>query len=433
MFALPGKRAGKMRINRQLRSLARVGRDRYEAILNATTEGIYGLDPDGCVTFVNAVAETLIGWTRQEQIGKHQHDLIHHSYPDGTPYPVAECPIYHTLRTGQPHSGEEAYLCKDGSFLPVTYTCVPLLGEKGEVTGAVITFSDRSVQLAERRYRALIEATSDYVWRCDPEGAVIEVDPQWLQSSGLSEADVLGWAWLDLHDPEEREKYLQHRSKGIESGKPFSSEYRLRGQDGEFDWYEERLVPVVDPDGVIVEWVGIGRDITERKSKEDELAAQALRDPLTKAFNRRQLHVAIQEEIARSLSSEESFSLLLVDADHFKAINDQHGHESGDQVLKQLVDVLSGGIRRTDTLARWGGEEFTILLPGARRANALRVAESLRARVNEAKFNVHQPVTVSIGLAEYKKDETAEALIRRADQALYKAKESGRNCVVAES
>jgi len=317
--------------------------------------------------------------------------------------------------------------------LPVTYTCVPLLGEKKQVTGAVITFSDRSLLLAERRYRALIEATSDYVWRCDPDGAVIEIDRQWLQISGLDEADVLGWGWLDLYDPDERENYLEHRLDGIRKGKPFSSEYRLQGSDGGLYWFEERLVPVVDADGVIVEWVGIGRDITDKKSKEEELQAQAFRDPLTKAFNRRQLHVAIDEEIARSQRSEECFSLLLIDADHFKAINDQYGHESGDQVLKQLVDVLSGGIRRTDTLARWGGEEFTILLPGARCANALRVAESLKARVNQTPFDVSRPVTVSIGLAEYKNNETADALIRRADRALYKAKENGRNCVVADS
>ena len=422
-----------MRINRQQLSWIRAGRDRYEAILDATAEGVYGLDRDGHVTFVNASAEALTGWSREEQIGKRQHDLIHHSYPDGTPYPVDSCPVYSTLQTGQPHSGEEAYWCKDGSLLPVTYTCVPLLGEKKQVTGAVITFSDRSLLLAERRYRALIEATSDYVWRCDPDGAVIEIDRQWLQISGLDEADVLGWGWLDLYDPDERENYREHRLDGIRKGKPFSSEYRLQGSDGGLYWFEERLVPVVDADGVIVEWVGIGRDITDKKSKEEELQAQAFRDPLTKAFNRRQLHVAIDEEIARSQRSEECFSLLLIDADHFKAINDQYGHESGDQVLKQLVDVLSGGIRRTDTLARWGGEEFTILLPGARCANALRVAESLKARVNKTPFEVSRPVTVSIGLAEYKNNETADALIRRADRALYKAKENGRNCVVADS
>ena len=411
----------------------RAGRNRYEAILDATAEGVYGLDSDGCVTFVNAAAEALTGWSRQEQIGKYQHELIHHSYPDGTPYPVAACPVYNTLRTGQRYSGEEAYWCKDGSLLPVTLTCVPVLEDNGKVAGAVITFSDRSLQLAERRYRALIEASSDYVWRCDPEGAVIEVDQQWLRLSGLSEAEVLGWGWLDLYDPDERENYRRHRSAGIENGKPFSSEYRSRNPDGGYGWFEERLVPVVDADGVIVEWVGIGRDITDRKSEEEELRAQALRDPLTKAFNRRQLHMVIEDQIGWSQRSGESFSLLLIDVDHFKAINDQHGHEVGDMVLKQLVEVLSGGIRRTDTLARWGGEEFTILLPGASRDDAFGVGESLRTRVSRTPFESSREVTVSIGLAEYKHGDTADALVRRADQALYEAKNNGRNRVIVAS
>lgn len=419
--------------SREQLPLVRAARDRYEAILEAAAEGIYGLDAAGCVTFVNAAAETLTGWPREEQIGKNQHALIHHSYPTGKPYPTASCPIYDTLRTGQPHEGEEAYWCKDGSLLPVNYICVPLLGGQGQVTGAVITFSDRTLQLAERRYRALVEASSDYVWRCDPEGAVIEVDQRWLRLSGLSEAKVLGWGWLALHDPDESENYRRHRSASIKKGKPFSSEYRIRDPAGGYGWFEERLVPVVDADGVIVEWVGIGRDITDRKSEEEELKSQALRDPLTQAFNRRHMLMAIDEEIQRSKRTHEDLSLLLVDADHFKAINDQHGHEVGDMVLKQLVEVLSGGIRRTDTLARWGGEEFTILLPGASRDDAFGVGESLRTRVSRTPFESSREVTVSIGLAEYKHGDTADALVRRADQALYEAKNNGRNRVIVAS
>lgn len=419
-----------MRIRRQKRSPVRAAYDRYEAILEAAAEGIYGLDAEGRVTFVNAAAEDLTGWPRQEQIGKYQHELIHHSYPDGAPYPVELCPIYDTLRTGETHSGEEAYRCRDGSVLPITFTSVPLRGKKGGIVGAVITFSDRTVQLAQRRYKALVEATSDYVWRCDPEGAVIEVDPVWLRLSGQSERDALGWGWMDLIPADERADYEQRRASGIKTGKPFSSEYMTRGPGGGYHWVEERLVPVVDADGVIQEWVGIGRDITDKKREEEELQTQALRDPLTKAYNRRHLQMAVEEEIARCQRSGEGFSLLLIDLDHFKAINDKHGHDAGDQVLRTLVEVLSEGIRRSDTLARWGGEEFAVLLAGARRADASRVAELLRSRVERWAFGFSFPVTMSIGVAEYQKDESVADLVRRADEVLYKAKNSGRNRVV---
>lgn len=411
----------------------RTARDRYQAILEAAAEGIYGLDASGRVTFVNAAAEALTGWTREEQLGKYQHELIHHSYPDGAPYPVESCPVYRTLRTGETHSGEETYWCKHGGMLPVAYTCVAKIDKNGDVVGAVVTFSDRTLQLAERRYRALIEATSDYVWRCDAEGGVIEVDPRWLELSHLSESDVLGWGWLDLFHPNEREEYEQRRAAGIASGKPFSSEYRVRSPGDEYYFFEERLVPVTDADGAIVEWVGIGRDITERKQREHDLQAQAMRDPLTRAFNRRQLYRAMEDEVVRAERSGELFSLLLLDVDHFKAINDEYGHDIGDHVLKKLVEVLSGLIRRTDTLSRWGGEEFAILLPGARCSGASRVAEALRTGIEQTPFGLARPVTISIGLAEYNPGNTAANLIRDADLALYRAKQGGRNRVVTEA
>lgn len=422
-----------MLTSQQPPSPKRAARDRYEAILEAAAEGIYGLDAGGRVTFVNAAAEALTGWPREEQLGTYQHELIHHSYPDGAPYPVESCPVYDSLRTGQPRSGEESYCCKDGSLLPITYTSVPLFGKSGEVAGAVVTFVDRTVHLAERRYRALVDASSDYVWRCDAEGGVIEVDRKWLELSRLSEADVLGWGWLDLFHPNEREEYERRRAAGIASGKPFSSEYRMRSPEDEYQFFEERLVPVTDADGAIVEWVGIGRDITERKQREQDLQAQAMRDPLTRAFNRRPLYRAMEDEVDRAQKRGEIFSLMLVDVDHFKAINDEYGHDIGDHVLKKLVEVLSGLIRRTDTLSRWGGEEFAILLSGAKRSGASKVAEALRSGVEQTAFGLARPVTISIGLVEYKRGDTAATLIKDADLALYEAKQSGRNRVVMDA
>jgi diguanylate cyclase (GGDEF)-like protein len=123
------------------------------------------------------------------------------------------------------------------------------------------------------------------------------------------------------------------------------------------------------------------------------------------------------------------FSVILFDVDQFKLVNDTHGHQAGDRVLVQLAGVASGQLRATDVLARWGGEEFVILVPEADGAMAYRVAEKLRAAIAHATFDEVGSVTCSFGVAQYVDGESAESLIARADRGLYGAKLHGRNRV----
>ena len=122
---------------------------------------------------------------------------------------------------------------------------------------------------------------------------------------------------------------------------------------------------------------------------------------------------------------------MLVDADHFKAINDQHGHHKGDEVLISLARALESGIRDSDTVFRWGGEEFVILLPLTNLQGALYVAETLREIVQQLSQQNLPQLTVSIGVAQHQADEDSDSLFKRMDEALYRAKTSGRNRVLA--
>jgi len=161
------------------------------------------------------------------------------------------------------------------------------------------------------------------------------------------------------------------------------------------------------------------------------LQLEASHDPLTGALNRSALAAILQSRIA-SLNQLRTLSLILIDIDHFKALNDTHGHTLGDTVLRQFVQVLGQRLRRADRIFRYGGEEFAVLVDADAR-NASDVAEKLRMAVAEYPFIDDYPITVSAGIAEARRSDTQHSLIERADRALYKAKAGGRNrCELAD-
>lgn len=157
-------------------------------------------------------------------------------------------------------------------------------------------------------------------------------------------------------------------------------------------------------------------------------------DPLTGLFNRRYTWELGQKEFLRSRRYLRPFSVLMLDIDHFKKLNDTYGHDSGDAALKALVDVCIDNLRSEDVCGRWGGEEFLVILPETNKEGALQVAERLREKISEKKVSVKKEeisFTVSIGVAQVTDDDlNIRSVINLADKALYEAKNKGRNCVV---
>lgn len=171
--------------------------------------------------------------------------------------------------------------------------------------------------------------------------------------------------------------------------------------------------------------------VNERtQALQDALAAAhtlAITDSLTHAFNRRQMETLVHDEVERAQRYEQPMSLIILDIDHFKKVNDNYGHPVGDRVLQKVSEILAGSLRQSDSLGRWGGEEFLILLPQIHVGAAASVAEKLRLAVCTTNFELKAPVTISLGVAELRADESAGEWITRADQALYLAKDLGRN------
>ena len=159
------------------------------------------------------------------------------------------------------------------------------------------------------------------------------------------------------------------------------------------------------------------------------LRQQATLDPLTGLSNRRAFDDVLCEELARTERTGASLALIFVDVDHFKDFNDQFGHISGDQALQQVASVLLAQARPYDQVARYGGEELTLILPNTERAAGMAVAERIRLAIQDFAWPVG-PITVSVGVATANNAVTGASLLKRADRALYQAKRAGRNCVV---
>jgi diguanylate cyclase (GGDEF)-like protein len=164
------------------------------------------------------------------------------------------------------------------------------------------------------------------------------------------------------------------------------------------------------------------------------LHVNAMTDPLTGLANRRHMTEKIHEEINRFSRTERLFSLILADVDYFKKINDDFGHECGDYILKSVAETMRANIRKHDSLARWGGEEFLFLLPETNLEGSLIIAEKLRKIVEESKIFYEDNkinITMTFGVASFSQSNGMDGSIKKADIALYKGKERGRNCVVA--
>ncbi|HEX2880068.1 MAG TPA: diguanylate cyclase [Polyangiaceae bacterium] len=166
---------------------------------------------------------------------------------------------------------------------------------------------------------------------------------------------------------------------------------------------------------------------------ERRMTEMALTDPLTGLYNRRQMSQRLQDEATRFQQRGTNFSIIVADIDHFKDINDHHGHAVGDRVLSHVAQLFSEGLRNGDAVARWGGEEFLMLLPGANLDAAEEVAQRLRSTAETRLAEVEgltQPLTVTFGVSNYAPSGSLEACLKAADEALYRGKASGRNRVV---
>lgn len=210
---------------------------------------------------------------------------------------------------------------------------------------------------------------------------------------------------------------------------PITTKFRLRMADDRLSWIALRAQPRKVNTGVL--WYGMMIDISEQMAEEQRLRQLSDTDDLTGVANRRKLMQRLDEEISLSNRHALPLSLMMLDLDHFKSINDTWGHLQGDQVLRDLARLCREMLREEDLVARLGGEEFALLLPLTPEPHCRQLAERLCERIADHDFGIGPGrITVSIGIAEHRIGDSRESLIHRADDSLYAAKHGGRNRVM---
>jgi diguanylate cyclase (GGDEF)-like protein/PAS domain S-box-containing protein len=262
-------------------------------------------------------------------------------------------------------------------------------------------------------------------------------NPKFREYTGLSERELIGSKAMDLVHPDDRDFIRANAIKMLNGQRSAPYEYRLNTRGGEPKWIMETVIPITYGGEKAV--LGNALDFTARRNAEEALRESeqkymelSITDELTKLFNSRHFFIQLKSELKRTNRYGNILSIILLDMDNFKKYNDCHGHMEGDNILVRLAQVIRNCIRMTDTVCRYGGDEFIIILPETPGPEAVRVAERIRKEFLEERSlaaDQRVEVTLSIGVAEYVFNEDAMDFIKRADANMYKAKENGRNQV----
>jgi diguanylate cyclase (GGDEF)-like protein/PAS domain S-box-containing protein len=297
-------------------------KDFYEKLIDGLHEGMYFVDRERTILLWNKAAERITGFAAHEVEGTRCMDnILNHVDEHGTPLCIGDCPLSRSIQTGEVQE-ELVYLQhKDGHRVPVHTRVTPIEDDEGNITGAVETFMDTTVQVAT------------------------------------------------------------------------------------------------------LEQINKLREI-------------ALLDPLTRVGNRRFIETAMQARLDEMRRFGWRFGLLFIDLDHFKAINDQYGHEAGDEMLKHTTSTISNALRTFDLIGRWGGEEFAALIVQVHEKELERTAERIRMLMESSCLHRNaEPIrtTVSIGATIANPDDTVSSLMRRADELMYQSKKAGRNRVTIDT
>lgn len=354
--------------------------------------------------------------------------------------------------------------CKDGGSV---WTEVVTHYHRNEITGQIEVYgvtrnitrrweAEGKLRLSEQRHRLLAENARDVIWTMSPDGRATYVSPAVEAVRGYTPEEAMGQRLGEILTPVSQavsRAYFSQLRADVQAGRPpqnFRGELEYRCKDGSTYWTEVFVYPVLNAEGGLAEIIGVSRDIAEHKryalalqqAKEaTESANRALQeanaelhriatiDPLTGAWNRRHFQHLLEVEMASSARHGAPLSMLMFDVDRFKQVNDRHGHLVGDQILVRMILLTQQHLRTEDALARWGGEEFVVLLPHCAAAEAVRLAERLRALLEACPMPAVGQVTASYGVAQWRPGETADGWFKRMDEALYQVKAAGRNRV----
>lgn len=258
------------------------------------------------------------------------------------------------------------------------------------------------------------------------DSTIIDVSTAFLESSGYSKEELVGQKMNIISHPEKDKILFKNLWDVILNGNTWSGEIKNKKKDGQDYWLEQHIIPTLNENNEIETFVSLGVNVTAKK----ELESIAAIDKLTGIYNRRMVDEFIKIEIEAHKRHSYGLSVIMIDIDHFKNVNDTYGHQIGDIVLAQTAKLIIGNSRKSDISGRFGGEEFIIICPQTTSQSAFILAEKIRIAIENFHFAQVGYKTISLGISSFKDNDDVESLIKKADIALYQAKNNGRNKVI---
>lgn len=405
--------------------------ERYLDIFDNTSDLIQCIAPDGSFIYTNRSWRNTMGYTEQEVKSLNLLGVLH---PDSI---ICCQDRFARLLKG------ETLTCIDFKFLTKWGETVHLSGDCGSIIKEGATISTRGIfknvtdtvkteealKRSEARYQALYENAPDIYTTINAAGEILSINRIGAGMLGYEVNELIGESAAKVIHPEDQREVFTYLEKQLSgAGEDHGIEYRKIRKDGSIFWVHQRvsLEPGVEEPRLFV----ICRDVTEKRGLEAQLAHQASHDTLTNLINRREFERRLQRILSSAPDPTSKHVLCFLDLDQFKIINDTCGHIAGDELLRQIAALLQGQMRSRDTLARFGGDEFAVLMEHCPLESAVRLAEILRETIENFLFHWRSQrfsLGVSTGIVAIQPGQNMTDILTLADAACYTAKKEGRN------
>jgi diguanylate cyclase (GGDEF)-like protein/PAS domain S-box-containing protein len=408
----------------------------YRSLVETSNDLVWSTDREGRWTYLNPQAvRRIYGGRPEDFLGRVWHQSA------TPPLRERDAAVLERVLAGEPvHRHDTRHQRRDGSGVDLSFNAVPLRDAQGAIVGATGTARDTSDERAAaaalhesvEKLRLAVDAAELVYWEWDQASGELHWGRNPMGRLGVQDGRTVPWSeYLASVHPEDRERYLADARAAWERNETYAAEYRVVSREGQVIWISAHGKTLADAAGVPARIIGVSQDITERKRREETERHLAYHDTLTGLPNRRLLDDRLRQALHLAQRRDARLAVMLVDLDGFKEINDRRGHRTGDAVLLEVARRLAACVRKADTLARQGGDEFVVVISEvAQETDCQVVADKiLRALASPARVEGEElRLGASIGVSLYPADAgDGEALLRNADAAMYRAKRAGGN------
>ena len=408
----------------------------YRNLVETSNDLIWSVDAEGRWTYLSpAAARRIYGCPPGDLMGREFSEMLAQEVTE------RDMAVFRRILAGEPVFDHlTRHRRRDGSHVDLSFNAVPLRDTRGAVVGATGTARDVTAekQAAAMQYenveklRLAVDAAELMYWEWERDTDQLHWgrDPSTLV--GTSGGRNTRWSeYLEIVHPDDRDRYLATVNAAWEQAGACTNEYRVIRHDGRVAWLSSHGKTLADSAGKVYRMIGVSQDITERKRQEEEARFLAYHDTLTGLPNRRLLDDRLRQATFLAQRRDTRVAVMVVDLDHFKQVNDALGHRAGDAVLREAAHRIAGCVRKADTLARHGGDEFVVVIPDLHQDGDSQVVAEKILRALEPSFRVDGrefTIGASIGISVFPTDAgDGEGVLRNADVAMYRAKQLGRN------